>query len=150
MVIKKQKGIKIMAFDFSKVNLEVIDITTNAYPDIYINQNGITFSKRVLEDLNYPSTVQYSIDVSHNVFAIRVCKSNEAKAAQFSKSRSEQSSTLSTGNKTLHDIVVKLIPDYKDKKRYKVEGHFDAENKIMYYDMTEAEISFFREKVNEE
>ena len=51
-----------MAIDFSKINLEVIDINTNADPDIYINQNGITFSKRVLEDLNYPQNVQYAID----------------------------------------------------------------------------------------
>lgn len=50
-----------MAIDFSKINLEVIDINTNADPDIYINQNGITFSKRVLEDLNYPQNVQYGL-----------------------------------------------------------------------------------------
>lgn len=36
-----------MAINFSNINLEVIDTTTNATPDIYINQNGITFSKRV-------------------------------------------------------------------------------------------------------
>ena len=84
-----------MAINFSNINLEVLDLTTNATPDIYINQNGITFSKRVLEDLNYPQNVQYCTDPSHKVFAIRVCKSNEAKSVPFSKPRSEQSSTLS-------------------------------------------------------
>ena len=58
-----------MAIDFSKINLEVIDINTNADPDIYINQNGITFSKRVLEDLNYPQNVQYGFDPAQHVFA---------------------------------------------------------------------------------
>lgn len=139
-----------MAFDFSKVNLEVIDITTNANPDIYINQTSITFSKRVLEDLNYPATVQYCIDAENRVFAIRICKSNEAKATQFSKPRSDQNTTLSCGNKNMHDIVVKMIPEYDKSKRYKVEGHFDAENKVMYYDMSEAEISLLREKNTEE
>lgn len=38
-----------MAIDFSKVNLEVIDLNTNANPDLYVNRNGITFSKRILE-----------------------------------------------------------------------------------------------------
>ena len=72
----KQKGMKTMAIDFSKINLEVIDITTNATPDIYINQNGITFSKRVLEDMNYPQFVTYNIDAAMHVFALRACKSN--------------------------------------------------------------------------
>lgn len=43
-----------MAINFSTINLEVIYINTKAAPNIFINQNGITFSKRVLEDLNYP------------------------------------------------------------------------------------------------
>lgn len=51
-----------MAINFSNINLEVLDLTTNVTPDIYINQNGITFSKRVLEDLNYPQNVQYCTD----------------------------------------------------------------------------------------
>ena len=73
-----------MAINFSNINLEVIDTTTNATPDIYINQNGITFSKRVLEDLGYPQNVQYCMDAAQRVFAIRPCKSNEAKATAFS------------------------------------------------------------------
>lgn len=133
-----------MAIDFSKINLEVIDITTNANPDIFINQSGITFSKRVLEDMNYPSNVQYCIDSEHHIFAIRVCKSNEAKATVFSKSRSEQTSTLNCGSKNLHDVVVRMIPDYKDKKRYKVTGEYDPENRVMYFDMSSAEESVFR------
>ncbi len=35
-----------MAIDFSKINLEVIDINTNTNPDIFINQSGITFSSK--------------------------------------------------------------------------------------------------------
>jgi hypothetical protein len=133
-----------MAIDFSKINLEVIDISTNADPDIYINQNGITFSKRVLEDLNYPQNVQYGFDPEHHIFAIRVCKSNESKAAAFSKPRAEQTTTLSCGNKNLKEIVAKLIPDYKEKKRYKVTGELDAESRVLYFDMTTAEESAFR------
>lgn len=133
-----------MVIDFFKINLEVIDIITNVGPDIYINQNGITFSKRVLEELNYPQTVQYSIDPAQCVFAIRVCKSNEAKAVAFSKSRSEQTTTLSNGNRNLKDVVVKMIPSYDPKKRYKVTGEFDSENRVMYFDMSTATESMFR------
>ena len=41
-----------MAIDFSALNFEVIDSSVNAYPDIFVNQNGVTFTKRVVEDLN--------------------------------------------------------------------------------------------------
>ena len=133
-----------MAIDFSKINLEVIDLNTNATPDIFINQNGITFSRRVLEDMNYPQNVQYGFDAAQHMFAIRVCKSNEAKAATFSKPRADQTSTLSCGNKNLKEVVVRLIPDYKPKMRYKVTGEYDSENRVMYFDMTTAEESLFR------
>lgn len=133
-----------MAINFSTINLEVIDINTNATPDIFINQNCITFSKRVLEDLNYPQNVQYCVDTANKVFAIRVCKGNEAKATPFSKPRSEQTTTLSCGNKNLRDVVVTMIPDLDNKKRYKVTGEYDSENRVMYFDMNTAEASVYR------
>ena len=41
-----------MKFDFNALNFEILDANTNAYPDIFINQNGVTFTKKVLDDLN--------------------------------------------------------------------------------------------------
>ena len=136
-----------MAIDFSAITLEVIDINTNATPDIFINQNCITFSKRVLEDLNYPQNVQYCADTAHKVFAIRVCKGNEAKATPFSKPKTEQTATLSCSNKNLRDVIVVMIPNFDAKKRYKVTGEFDSENRVMYFDMAKAEESNFRNNV---
>lgn len=133
-----------MAINFSTINLEVIDLTTNASPDIYINQNGVTFSRRVLEDLNYPQYVQYCVDATHKVFAIRCCKGTEAKASSFSKSKAEQTSTLNCGNKNLRDVVITMIPNYNTKKRYKVTGEYDTENRVMYFDMTTATESTYR------
>lgn len=133
-----------MAINFANIKLEVLDITTNATPDIFINQNGITFSRRVLDDLNYPQNVQYCTDAENKIFAIRPCKSNEAKATSFSKPKSEQTNTLSCGNKNLLEVVRSFINDYDSKKRYKVIGEYDAENKVMCFDMTTAEISTYR------
>ncbi len=133
-----------MAINFANVNLEVIDISINATPDLYVNQNGVTFSKRVLEDMGYPQHVQYCIDAEQHIFAIRACKSNEAKATSFSKPKGEQNTTLSTSNKNIKDTMAQLIPNYDTKTRYKVTGYYDAENRVMYYDMTEAEVSVFR------
>lgn len=136
-----------MAINFSAINLEVIDINTNATPDIFINQNCITFSRRVLEDLGYPQNVQYCLDAAHKVFAIRFCKGNEAKATPFSKPKAEQNSTLTCSNKNLRDVVVAMIPKFDSKKRYKITGEYDSENRVMFFDMTTAVESNFRNNV---
>jgi len=142
--MSRQKGTK-MAIDFKNINLEVIDINTNATPDIYINIKGVTFSKRVLDDLNYPQNVQYCIDAENKVFAVRPCKGNEAKATAFAKPRNEnKGSTLSCNNRNLHDVLVKMIPGYSKDTRYKVVGEFDSENRVIYYDMTTAEVSMYK------
>ena len=46
-----------MNFDFSALNFETIDSNINAYPDMFLNQNGVTFTKKVLEDLGYPAFI---------------------------------------------------------------------------------------------
>lgn len=138
-----------MAIDFSNINLEVVDINANASPDIFINQNSITFSKRVLEDLNYPSYVQYCMDSANKVFAIRSCKGTESKATSFSKPKTEQSSTLSSPNKNLRDIIVAMIPNYNGKKRYKVKGEFNLENHVIFFDMSSAEECSYRKGIAE-
>lgn len=65
-----------MKFDFNALNFEVLDANTNAYPDIFINQNGVTFTKKVLDDLNYPAFVLCQLDAKNKVFAVRMCKSS--------------------------------------------------------------------------
>ena len=73
-----------MNFDFSALNFETIDSNINAYPDMFLNQNGVTFTKKVLEDLGYPAFVLCLLDAKARVFAIRSCKSNEPKGFKFS------------------------------------------------------------------
>ncbi len=138
-----------MAIDFKNITLEVVDITTNATPDIYFNHNCITFSRRVLDDMNYPQNVQYCLDKTNNIFAIRACKASEAKATTFSRPKAEQTSTLTCANKNLRDVIATMIPEYTSKKRYKITGEYDAENKIMYFDMATAEESTFRSATKE-
>ena len=59
-----------MNFDFSALNFETIDSNINAYPDMFLNQNGVTFTKKVLEDLGYPAFVLCLLDAKARVFAI--------------------------------------------------------------------------------
>ena len=60
-----------MNFDFSSLNFETLDANVNAYPDLFVNQNGVTFTRKVLEDLGYPAYVLCLLDPKARVFAIR-------------------------------------------------------------------------------
>ncbi|WP_099205183.1 hypothetical protein [Scatolibacter rhodanostii] len=134
-----------MMKDFKNISFDIIDLTVNASPDIYINKGGISFTKKVLEDLGYPANVQYCISAENKVFAIRVCRSNDAKSTPFSKPRAEQTTTLSTNNKNFVESVKALLKDSQDPNiRYKVTGHFDSESKTMFFDMEEAVEEAFR------
>ena len=133
-----------MPINFANINLEIVDINTNATPVLFINQTGVTFSKRVLENLSYPQHVQFSTDPAQHVFAIRACKGNEKKATPFSKPREEQVDSLKISNKNLHSILTALVPGYNPKTRYKVIGELDVEKRIMYFDITAAQESIYR------
>lgn len=137
-------------FDFAAINLTVIDININSAPDMFVNANGVTFTKRVLEDMGYPAYVQYCVDPGRAIFAVRACKGTESRAVKFSKPSGEQANTLNCNSRALFDVVTRLIPNYADKKRYKVEGHYDSEGKIMYYDLSTAVVSMFRKNDREE
>ena len=60
-----------MNFDFSSLNFETLDANVNAYPDLFVNQNGVTFTRKVLEDLGYPAYVLCLLDHTED-FHIRV------------------------------------------------------------------------------
>ena len=94
-----------MKFDFNALNFEILDANTNAYPDIFINQNGVTFTKKVLDDLNYPAFVLCQLDAKNKVFAVRMCKSSEQRGYKFSKPKGEQKATVSITNKNLVDPI---------------------------------------------
>ncbi len=131
--------------DFKNINFDIIDLTVNATPDIYINKGTITFTKKVLEDLGYPANVQYCVSAENKVFAIRVCKSNEAKSTPFSKPKGEQTTTLSTSNKNFIESVRALMKaSCNPNMRYKVTGYFDAESRTVFFDMDEAVEDEFR------
>lgn len=125
-------------YDVKSFNFETIDVNMADRPEMTINLNNITFSKRVLDLMGYPAYVQYCVDGDQRIFALRVCKGNESRAAAFSKSREEQTSVLSTTNKNVYEIATKLIEGYNSRMRYIIEGFFDKDEKIMIFDMKEA------------
>ena len=127
-----------MKFDFNSLSFETIDANVNASPDMFVNTNGITFTRRVLEEMGYPAHVLCQIDVKNRVFAIRGCKSNELKAFKFSKPKEEQKATVNITNKNVLEPIRKCMAGvWQADKRYKVTGFFVAEAKTMCFSLEE-------------
>lgn len=134
-----------MKFDFSALNFETLDANVNAYPDIFINQTGVTFTKRVVEDMGYPAYILCQLDAKNKVFAIRMCKSNEPRAFRFSKPRGEQKTTVSISNKNLIEPIRGSMEGvWEPDKRYRVRGFWVADAKTMCFDLSEGVKEDFR------
>ena len=119
-----------MKFDFNALNFETLDGSSYSTPDIDFNQNGLTFSRRVLEDLGYPAQILCQLDSKNRVFAIRACWSNDPKAFKFSKPKEGQKATLCLSNENLIDPLRKCMSDiWKKDVRYKVTGFWVTEAK---------------------
>jgi len=131
-------------FDVSKLNLKILDASMNMFPDMFVNATGITFSKRVLEDLNYPAHIQYSTDTDNKVFGIKACRGVDKGAQPFSKPRGEQTTVFSCNNKNIMEPVREIMKGvWKDNKRYKVTG-FMLDNKTMIFVLPEGVEQEFR------
>ena len=141
----KRKVNNTMKFDFSALNFETLDANVNAYPDIFINQNGVTFTKKVVEDLGYPAYVLCQLDAKNRVFAVRMCKSNEPRGFKFSKPKGEQKTTVSITNKNLVEPIRSAMgKEWERDKRYRVRGFWVADAKTMCFDLSEGVQEDFR------
>lgn len=140
-----------MKFDFDSLNFETLDANTNSSLDIFFNQNCLTFSRRVVEELGFPAQILCQLDAKNRVFAIRACRKDEARAFKFSKPKEEQKSTISLSNKNLLDPLRKCTADIWEKGlRYKVTGFWVAEAKTMCFDLNEGEPqSYHKQEANE-
>lgn len=122
---------------FENVKFEIVDLSINAAPEMYLSTTNVLFTRRVLDDLGNPQYVQFCVDPGNRVFAIRPCRQNENKAAEFLKGRKlKPNAALKLGNRNLRDTLIYMVANYVPGKRYKFVGEYDAENNIMYYDMT--------------
>ena len=130
-----------MNFDFSALNFETIDSNINAYPDMFLNQNGVTFTKKVLEDLGYPAYVLCLLDAKARVFAIRSCKSNEPKGFKFSKPRGEQKRKV---NSTQAVLSSKKAPKHDKKEAQHRAVWRDAGLRVQFHSSARRKSRIFR------
>ena len=126
--------------NFDEFNFEVINVMMQGTPDLFVNINGLTFSNKMVEDMNYPAFVRPLIDAENKALAIQVCKQTDDKAIKFSKPRGEQSCSINIiSNILLHTTRTLMKDQWKSDNRYRITGIFFPEAKAMVFDLTSFE-----------
>jgi len=124
---------------FENFSFEVIDVSMTGTPDIHITQNGITFTRRLIEDMGYPLYVTPMIDMKNKAFAIKECKATNEHAISFSKPKGEQKGAIITSSTAIRKMIRGLMGNQWDKlNRYHVTGIWYAEAKAMVFDLNAA------------
>ena len=135
-----------MPIDFNALNLKIMDISTNISPDMYVNINGVTFTKKVIHDMNYPAYVQFVTDIPNKIFGIRASRHDGHNAEPFSKTRKEQKTTINFGSKNIWEPIRKMMEGiWNPNKRYKVTGYLLDDRKTMIFALEEGVEEIFRE-----
>lgn len=135
--------------NFKDFKFEVIDLSVQSEPNIFVNLNGITFSKRVIEDMGYPAYVTFMLDYENGFLGVRACKSNDSKAIKFSKPKEKQTSTVSIGNKVVRTVIRRYMQGkWKDDSRYKIAGTLFPAEKTMVFDLSAAQEQLFKGNID--
>jgi hypothetical protein len=125
--------------NFNEFKFEVINVTSQGNPDFYVNLSGITFSKKMVEDMNYPAFIRPLIDVENKALAFQVCKQSDERAFKFSKPRGEQKGCISINSSVLFSTARTVMKDmWKDDCRYRMTAIYFTDAKAMVIDLTSA------------
>lgn len=136
-----------MKYDFKNLNFETLDANQSMAPEIFINQTGVTFSKRAAELLGFPAFVLCQLDTKNKVFAVRMCRSDERRGFKFCKVKGEQRGMVSITNKNLLEPIRKTMEGVWQKdKRYKVQGFWVADEKTLCFDLSEGVQEAYRRR----
>lgn len=139
-----------MRFNLDELNLETLDASMNAFPDIYVNQNGVTFSKKAVDELGYPSRIRCQLDGKMRVLTVRMGRRrDDEQSFKFSKPKGEQKSTVVILSKNLVEpIRVAMADVWLPDKRYRVRGFWVE--KTLCFDLTDGVQEDYRKGSSEE
>ena len=125
---------------FKDFNLEVVTVERSSYDySMTINKNFVTFSKGIVQELDYPSQVLIAFNKDTKVMGIQVCRAKTRGSFKFSKPESEQKGIVQVMNKNLKETLLHIMPEWKPEKRYKVEGIHIPEDKAFVFELSKFE-----------
>lgn len=125
---------------FKDFNLEVVTVERASFDfSMTINKNFVTFSKGIVQELDYPAQVLIAFNKDTKVMGIQVCRAKTRGSFKFSKPESEQKGIVQVMNKNLKETLLHIMPEWKVDRRYKVEGIHIPEDKAFVFELTNFE-----------
>ena len=125
---------------FKDFNLEVVTVERTSFEHtMTINKNFITFSKGIVQELEYPGHVLIAFNKDTQVMGLQVCRAKTRGSFKFSKPASDQKGIVQIMNKNLREILMHIMPEWNETKRYKVDGIHIPEDKAFVFELTKFE-----------
>jgi hypothetical protein len=125
---------------FKDFNLEVVTVERSRFEySMTVNKNFITFSKGIVQELDYPSHVLIAFNKETKVMGIQVYRAKTRGSFSFSKPESEQKRTVQMMNKNLRETLFYIIDEWNESKRYKIEGIHIPEDKAFIFELSKFE-----------
>ena len=125
---------------FKDFNLEVVTVERSRFEfSMTVNKNFITFSKGIVQELDYPSHVLIAFNKETKVMGIQVCRAKTRGFFSFSKPESEQKRTVQMMNKNLRETLFNIMDEWNESKRYKIEGIHIPEDKAFIFELSKFE-----------
>jgi uncharacterized protein YuzE len=122
---------------FKDYNLEVVTVERSTFEfSMTVNKNFITFSKGIVQALDYPSHVLIAFNKETKVMGIQVCRAKTRGSFSFSKPESEQKRTVQMMNKNLREALFYIMDEWNESKRYKIEGIHIPEDKAFIFELS--------------
>ena len=120
-------------------NFKIVDIIITGAPTLCINRHCITFSRKVLSDMEYPEYVQPLIDMENKAFAIKLCNSTDERAMGFFSRHHKPQGGIVLSSEPLRKLLKTLMSEnWKPDKRYKIFGTYIPDVKAMVFDLKTA------------
>lgn len=120
-------------------NFKIIDITITGSPTLFVNRHSVTFSKRVVSDMDYPEYVQPLIDMENKAFALKACKPTDERAMSFYGRKHKPHGGIVLSSEPLRNLLKTLMSEnWRADKRYKIVGTYISDVKAMVFDLKTA------------
>lgn len=92
---------------FKDFGLEVVTVERSSFDySMTINKNFVTFSKGIVQELDYPAQVLIAFNKETRVMGIQVCRAKTRGSFKFSKPEGEQKGIVQVMNKNLKETLL--------------------------------------------
>ncbi|HEL1737819.1 TPA: hypothetical protein TZM69_000385 [Streptococcus suis] len=125
---------------FKDFNLKVVTVERASMEyNMTVNKNFVTFSKGIIQELDYPAYVLIAFNKETKVMGLQVCRAKTRGSFKFSKPEGEQKGIVQVMNKNLKETLLHIMSEWDEAKRYKVEGIHIPEDKAFVFELSKFE-----------